>query len=295
MFATPDLLALAERVRPTAASRTRLLPVAGPLVALLPDGGLRRGTAVRCSSLGLALALAAEASAAGSWCGTVGVEGLGALAAAGYGVDLGRLVVVRAAPGEWAVAVATLLDGVDLVVVEPPGHPRPAAVRTLAARARDRGAVLLVVGSQWPAPVEVALEMHPGRWQGLGRGTGRLEARRVTVTASGRGRGAPTRRGLWLPTAEGRGASRDRGWRGRAGATRFTVPHRALGGNLAEALAQVRWALGLRTAPGLIPSALARGPRALRRVGGAAPRQAPASSTICTFTFCLVGAGTRIL
>ena len=203
MFATPDLLALSERVRPTAASRTRLLPVAGPLAALLSDGGLRRGTAVRCGSLGLALALAAEASAARAWCGVVGVEDLGVLAAAGYGVDLGRLVVVRAAPGEWAVAVATLLDGMDLVVLEPPRHPRPAAVRTLDARARDRGAVLLVVGPQWPAPVEAAFEVR-GHWQGLGRGTGRLEARRVTVTASGRGRGAPTRRELWLPTAEGR-------------------------------------------------------------------------------------------
>lgn len=200
MFATPDLLVLAERVRPTAASRTRLLPVAGPLAALLPDGGLRRGTAVRCGSLSLALALAAEASAAGSWCGAVGAEDLGALAAAGYGVDLGRLVVVRVAPGEWAVAVAALLGGLDLVVVEPPAHPRPAAVRTLAARARDRGTVLLVVGSQWPAPVEAALEVQ-GHWEGLGRGAGRLEARRVTVTA--RSRGAPTRRELWLPTAEG--------------------------------------------------------------------------------------------
>ncbi len=202
MFATPELLALAERGRPTAASRTRLLPVAPPLAALLPDGGLRRGTAVRCGDLPLALALAAEASAAGSWCGAVGVDDLGALAAAGYGVDLRRLVVVRAAPAQWALAAGHLVDGVDLVLLGPPSHPRASAVRTLAARARDRGTVLLVVGTRWPGPVEVALEVGAAHWRGLGEGAGRLAGRRVTVTA--RGRGVPVSRELWLPTAEGR-------------------------------------------------------------------------------------------
>ncbi|MGH9087249.1 MAG: hypothetical protein ACRDYZ_03940 [Acidimicrobiales bacterium] len=202
MFATPDLLALAERVRPTAASRTRLLPVAPPLAALLPDGGLRRGTAVRCGDLSLALALAAEASAAGSWCGAVGVDDLGVLAAAGYGADLRRLVVVRVPPAQWALAAGLLVDGLDLVLLGPPAHPRASAVRTLAARARDRGAVLLVVGAQWPGPVEAALDVADRRWQGLGRGTGRLQGRRVAVVA--RARGTPVRRELWLPTAEGR-------------------------------------------------------------------------------------------
>ncbi|CAA9257662.1 MAG: hypothetical protein AVDCRST_MAG54-2310, partial [uncultured Actinomycetospora sp.] len=46
-----------------------VLPVAGALAGLLPDGGLRRGSTVAvCGSTSLLLALLAEASRAGSWC-----------------------------------------------------------------------------------------------------------------------------------------------------------------------------------------------------------------------------------
>ena len=55
-------------------------------------------------------------------------------------------------------------------------------------------------------------------------------------------------------------------WRGRAEATGFSVADRALEGNLAQALAQLRWALAVGTAPVLITSALARGLRALGQV-----------------------------
>jgi DNA polymerase-3 subunit delta len=56
-------------------------------------------------------------------------------------------------------------------------------------------------------------------------------------------------------------------WRGRAEATGFSVADRALEGNLAQALAQLRWALAVGTAPVLITSALARGVRTLGQVG----------------------------
>ena len=56
-------------------------------------------------------------------------------------------------------------------------------------------------------------------------------------------------------------------WRGRAEATGFSVADRALEGNLPEALAQLRWALAIGTAPVLITSALARGLRTLGQVG----------------------------
>lgn len=58
-------------------------------------------------------------------------------------------------------------------------------------------------------------------------------------------------------------------WRGRAEATGFSVADRALDGNLAQALAQLRWALAVGTAPVLITSALARGLRTLAQVGAA--------------------------
>jgi len=59
-------------------------------------------------------------------------------------------------------------------------------------------------------------------------------------------------------------------FRGRAEASGFSVADRALEGNLAEALAQLRWALSIGTAPVLITSALARGIRTLGQVGTAA-------------------------
>lgn len=213
MFDSDQLQALAERVRPTAASRSRLLPVLPPLASLLPDGGLRRGTVVRCAgaaALSLAMALAAGPSSAGSWCGVVGVDDMGVLAAAGYGLDLERLVVVRAAPWEWAVTVAALLDGVDLVVVAPPTS-RPAAWRQLGARARDRGAVILAVAARATSaacPADLELAVVAARWHGLGAGGGRLQSRRVTVRSRGRGSAVrPVDRELWLPTATGKVAA----------------------------------------------------------------------------------------
>jgi DNA polymerase-3 subunit delta len=65
-------------------------------------------------------------------------------------------------------------------------------------------------------------------------------------------------------------------WRGRAEASGFSVADRALEGNLAEALAQLRWALAIGTAPVLITSALARGIRTLGQVGTARGKGAEA-------------------
>ncbi len=65
-------------------------------------------------------------------------------------------------------------------------------------------------------------------------------------------------------------------WRGRAEATGFSVADRALEGNLADALAQLRWALAIGTAPVLITSALARGLRALGQVGAAGRKSSEA-------------------
>src|SRR3954452_18172826 len=77
-----------------------VLPVRPPLDALFPDGGLRRGSVVAVEgSVWLALALAAGASASGSWCGVVGLPYLGGAAAAEAGIDLDRLALVPS-PGE---------------------------------------------------------------------------------------------------------------------------------------------------------------------------------------------------
>ena len=199
------LEAVAARARPVALAREHVLPVLGPLEPLLP-GGLTRGTtvAVPDGSTSLALALVAGPSAAGSWVAAAGCTTLGLAAAAGYGVALDRLVVVAAPPPEhWASVVATLVDAFDVVLVRPPRRLRAADARRLAARTRERGAVLVVSGP-WPEAPELRVDLVESEWQGLGAGHGHLHARRVTVEASGRrGAGRPRRAELWLPAPGG--------------------------------------------------------------------------------------------
>jgi hypothetical protein len=184
--------------------------VAEALTTLLP-GGLVRGTSVQVSGLvdglgttSLALALLAGPSASGSWTSAVGVPTLGLAAAEGFGVDLGRLVLVAPPPpGEWATVVATLLDAFEVVVARPPaGRVRPADARRLAARARERGSVLVRLGasSPWVEAADVSLTVVATSWEGLGRGHGHLRARRATVEAGGRRSFDRARRAeLWLP------------------------------------------------------------------------------------------------
>lgn len=164
-----------------------LLPVARPLARLLPEAGLRRGTAVVVTgSTSLLLALVAEASAAGSWAAFVAMPQVGLLAAAEAGVVLDRLVTVPRPGPDAPRAVAALLDGMDLVVVGQEAALADADRRLLLARARDRGAVLLSTG-RWPGAA-VALHSSDAQWDGIGRGYGRLRRQAVEIRSAGRGR-----------------------------------------------------------------------------------------------------------
>ena len=237
-----DLVEAAARVRPVALAREQLLAVTPELAALLPDGGLRRGSTVAVGSAGsavgeggattLALALAAAASAEGSWVALVGLPAVGLVAAAEQGLALERLAVVTAPPPEqWATVVAALVGAFDLVLVPvaPPG--RWGEVRRLAARARERGSVLIQLVPLDPArraenrdaagrdaagrrgraadpaspggiglEADVRLTVTAARWQGVSGGAGHLQTRRLTVETSGRRRAARARRhDLWLP------------------------------------------------------------------------------------------------
>jgi hypothetical protein len=187
---------------------TRVLPVVAPLVALLPAGGLRRGTTVAVTgtagATSLMLALLAEASAAGAWAGVIGRPDLGLVAAAEAGVALERVALVPYPGADLVAVAAALLDGLDLVVLA--GRvPRGSDRARLAARARQRGAVLLPLGP-WPgADVELACEQ--GQWWGVGAeegDIGRLRTRRVSVRLRGRGV-APAGRSarLLLPGPDG--------------------------------------------------------------------------------------------
>ena len=185
------------------------LPVAPALTPILPDGLRRGSTASVTGSVSLLLALLGAASAGGAWCALVGLPRISAEAAAEYGIVLSRLAIVEQPGSGWTTAVGALLDAVDIVAVRPPtgrSGLAPGDVRRLAARARSRDAVLipyLGVGDQWPG-ADVRLTAHPGRWAGIGPGTGRLRARQVDVSAEGRGHAArPRSATLWLPAAGG--------------------------------------------------------------------------------------------
>jgi len=206
---TARAAALATQIRPTAPAASRLLPVAEPLTALLPDGALRRGgTVVVAGSPGrgatsLGLALLTGASAAGHWCAAVGLDDPGVVAMAELGVDLRRVVFVPRPRGAWAAATAELFEGVDVVLARPPARVAHTAARRLLARARDRAVVLLVLvehRDDWPVPADTVLEVTASTW----RADGRLLERRAEVRAVGRGiTGRPRRVSLWLPGIRG--------------------------------------------------------------------------------------------
>jgi hypothetical protein len=193
---------LGRRARPPVLADERALPVPAPLASLLPGDCLRRGSTVAVRrSVALALALVAEASASGSWVAAVGLPDLGVVAAAEAGIALDRLVLVPAPPPRtWAAVVAALLDAIDVVLVRPPASLHTADARRLAARARQRGAVLVPLGDAWTDPADLHLAVTASQWRGLGQGHGHLKARWVAVAAHGRGAAARERHAhLWLP------------------------------------------------------------------------------------------------
>lgn len=179
-----------------------VLPVAPALAGLLPGGGLRPGAAYSLPrSTSLLLALLAEASQSGSWCGVVGMPRLGAEAAESLGVDLSRLVLIPEPGRRWLAVAATIADVLPIVAVRPAGRAPDGEIARLAGRLRDRGAVLLVQGP-WPQ-AEAVLDIGEPTWTGLGRGHGYLASREVDITATSR-RWPTARRGrVLLPDAAG--------------------------------------------------------------------------------------------
>ncbi|MBB2922137.1 hypothetical protein [Cellulomonas cellasea] len=164
------------------------LPVPAELTTLLPDGLRRGGTVTVLGSTSLLLALLASACAGGAWAALVGQPTAGLLAAAEAGVALDRLAVVPAPGLDAPTVVAALLDGVDVVLVGPEAALTDSDRRRLAARARERGSVLLT-STPWPG-ANVVLTAEQGRWSGVGTGDGRLRTHELRVVRTGRGSAA---------------------------------------------------------------------------------------------------------
>lgn len=165
--------------------RPQLLEVPDALAALLPQPGLKPGSAYSLDGSGSLLqALLAEPSAAGHWCGVVGVPTFAAEAAADAGVRLERLVLVPDPGDQWLAVVGALAEVIDVLAVRPAGRVRESEAARLGARLRDRGVVLLVVGD-WPR-AEARLSLAEPHWHGLGQGHGRLDSRRIRVEVASR-------------------------------------------------------------------------------------------------------------
>lgn len=161
-------------------------PVLPCLSPLFPSG-LKGGAAYSLSTpLSVAMALMAGPSSEGQWTGAVGIPDFGAEAAAGFGVDLGKLILVPDPGPDWSAALGGLVDVLPLVLVKPPQAPRPSEASRLAARLRERGAVLLVLGP-WPQG-DGALRACEASWEGLGQGNGRLNSHRIRLELNQRGR-----------------------------------------------------------------------------------------------------------
>jgi hypothetical protein len=197
------------------------LPVADGLASILPDG-LRRGSTVEVSggigTMSLVLALLAGPSEQGSWSAAVGFPLLCADAAADHGIDLSRFALVPHPGADWTTVVGALLDSLDVVAVRlprPPARLTDVDARRLAARARQRGSVLIPIATGrradgtggWPtADVRLSADLAAadGSWSGIGSGHGRLQQRRLLLHANGRGAAArPRSSTVWLPDRGG--------------------------------------------------------------------------------------------
>jgi hypothetical protein len=189
---------VARDVCPTTLAGVRRLAVADPLGALLPEGGLRRGSVVTLAGAAgtssVVLPLLGAATAAGEWAAVVELGlSLGGAAVAEAGVALERCAFIRPVPApRWAVVVAALLEGATVVAAWVPRGVKLGDARRLAARARERGAVLVAMESvpgarsgAWPAEAALRLHVQPGAWRCAPDGL--LVDRELHVRVEGRG------------------------------------------------------------------------------------------------------------
>ncbi|PXX66483.1 hypothetical protein DFR70_103232 [Nocardia tenerifensis] len=196
--------AAVERVPADAELTRESLAVPPALAGLLPGGGLAKGSVVSYTGARSLLAgLLAAVTEDGGHAAVVGVPRLGLLAAVEMGAQLERLAVIPD-PGPDPVEVAAvLLDGLDLVVLGLGGGAvAPARTRVIAARARSKGATLVVTDGRWPGAA-LHLDARIAGYGGLGHGRGRLRSLGLEVEV--RGKAGPPRRGrLDLRSVAGR-------------------------------------------------------------------------------------------
>lgn len=164
-----------------------VLTVPGGLGRLLPAGGIAKGSVVLCSGNSLMNGLLAAVTGSGKFAAVVGCRRLGLLSMAEMGADLSRLAHIPEPGDEGLSALAVLLDGLDLVVIDLAGASvPPSRSRALVARARSHRSVIVVTGGTW-TDSDLVLEARPAAYHGIGRGHGRLRSIHLDVHVSGKG------------------------------------------------------------------------------------------------------------
>lgn len=162
-----------------------VLRVPQALAPLLPDG-LARGSVVEVAgSTSLLLAMAGAACEGGAWCAMASVPDVGWQAAAAVGLPLDRVAVVPAPGPDAPLVLAALADGFDVLVVGRCPALTQRDQRSLTARLRSRGAVLLTAGP-WPES-HLRVDAHATALGGLrAGGGGYLRSVDLRVSVSGR-------------------------------------------------------------------------------------------------------------
>lgn len=147
-------------------------------VSLLPGSAI--GVA---GSTALLLALVGAADAGEKWTAMVGMPSLGVAAAAEFGIDLRRLVLIPEPGPRSAEVLAAIIDGFDVVAVGEGARLRPGQRRSLLGRARTQRTTVFAPWREMPT----RLAVERTAWEGVETGGGYLHQRQLTVRRSGRG------------------------------------------------------------------------------------------------------------
>ncbi|MDR2703222.1 MAG: hypothetical protein LBB58_02615 [Cellulomonadaceae bacterium] len=175
-------------------------PVQPKLAHLFPQRCITAGSVISVQhGLYLLFGFLTAASRSGSWVSFVGLPGLGLLAASQAGLSPERVAFIPEVGCDAPVVVAALLDAM-CVVVGPQAALSDSDRRRLAARARERGAVLFTT-LPWQG-AHLSYEVLGRQWGGVDRGAGWFQTVKAQVLRVGRGAAAaPKSFSVELPLA----------------------------------------------------------------------------------------------
>ena len=197
----------------SAASLTKTdsaLPLLEAFAEILPSG-LLRGQVVACqgpAAYSVALGLVSRAISVGSWLAMVDLEQVSPEALVEFDIPLHRVVGVSTGDDP-ANVLSAVFDGFDIVII-PAFRYRGALARRIAQRIRAKGVTVVVIddtneirAGDTASLGDITLVGSDIRWEGIGWGTGRLLARHLTVSATGRRSPRPLRSEMQLPPDSG--------------------------------------------------------------------------------------------